>query len=77
MKFDDRFESISEWVGMGNSISIETQYNGPCFVIASDESTMAVALVHKGACLDETLKRLDRGIYNYLESNITLDEING
>jgi hypothetical protein len=77
MSFDSEFKNISEWVSLGNSVSIETQYNGSCFVIANDESNMAVALVHKGDSLHSTLRRLDKGIKSYLDSGKTIDEING
>ncbi|MEJ7138755.1 hypothetical protein [Amphibiibacter pelophylacis] len=77
MNFDLSFKNIAEWIALGHSISIQTEINGLCCVIASDESNMPVALIHKGKSLHKTLERLDRGIASYMEDGEFIDEING
>lgn len=76
MSIERDYKYVAKWIASDGSISFEPQYNGSYFIVASDESEMAVAFVYDRLSIDKAFSKLDRALKNYMASGETLDEIN-
>ena len=70
--------TLQHYIDSGGQISVGRVSPIPCAAIANDEHAMHVALLRRqGESLLQLIERLDRTLADCLESENTVDEING
>ena len=70
--------TLQDYLDHGGQISVGRITPIPCAAIANDDHAMHVALLRrKGEPLMQLIERLDRTLADCLESETTVDEING